>query len=126
MIKMNNEFKGNASKEHEMFYKKMDEICKNDGCTLEEELEVLMSVCEDLDETDKWNEETKVEEYKAMELKDISNTDVMYYLEEMINMGDASEIEMNVYYDIKLTGKCKGGELKRVKKNMLEMYDEKF
>lgn len=65
-------------------------------------------------------------ELVGMEANDINNTDVMYYLEEMIDSGLANEIEQNVYYDIKLLGRCKRGELKNVKKNMIKMYNEKF
>jgi len=65
-------------------------------------------------------------EFAGMDSDDISNTDVLYYLEEMIQCGLADEIEENVYYDIKWFGRCKRGEMKHVKKNMIKMYNEKF
>ena len=71
-------------------------------------------------------EVNSVMEFTGMEVEDINNTDVLYYLEEMIDCGLADEIEMNVYYDIKLMGRCKKGELKWVKGKMIEMYDSKF
>lgn len=72
------------------------------------------------------NEFEGQEDYTAMELEDISNADVLYYLEEVIECGLADEIEQNVYYDIKLMNKYKKWEMKHVKKNMMKMYDEKF
>lgn len=65
-------------------------------------------------------------EVVGMELDDISNGEVLYYLEEMIQCGLADEIEENVYYDIKLMNRCKKGELKWVKSKMIDGYDEKF
>lgn len=72
------------------------------------------------------NEFKGQEELVGMQAEDISNTDVMYYLEEMIDSGLANEIEQNVYYDIKLLGRCKRGELNHVKNNIIKMYNEKF
>lgn len=57
---------------------------------------------------------------------EISNEEVAYYLEEMISMNLATEVEEDVYYDIKHSGKCKRSELEKVKKRMYELYDEKF
>ena len=72
------------------------------------------------------NEFKEQEETVGMQAEDITNTDIMYYLEEMIQMDLADEIEQNVYYDIKWFNRCKRGELKHVKKNMIKIYNEKF
>lgn len=57
---------------------------------------------------------------------EISNEEVLYYLEEMISMSLATKVEEDVYYDIKYSGKCKRSELEKVKKRMYELYEEKF
>ena len=57
---------------------------------------------------------------------EISNEEALFYLEEVISMNLATEVEEDVYYDIKHSGKCKRSELEKVKKRMYELYDEKF
>lgn len=63
-----------------------------------------------------------------MQLKKVtfSNSEVLAYLEEMIISDLATETEEKVYQDIKWLGKCKRGELKEVRRNMEEWYNEKF
>ena len=57
---------------------------------------------------------------------EISNEEALFYLEEVISMNLATEVEEDVYYDIKSRGKCKRSELEKVKKRMHEWYGEKF
>ena len=58
--------------------------------------------------------------------KEISKDEVLFYLEEMIEMELASEIEEDVYYDIKYKGKCNKQDYKEVLHNMRKWYTEKF
>ena len=55
-----------------------------------------------------------------------SNSEVMYYLEEMISMDMVEDYELAAYQDIKLIGKVKKGDLKKIKCNMFKLHNEKF
>lgn len=55
-----------------------------------------------------------------------SNSEIMYYLEEMISMGMVEDYELEAYQDIKRYGKVKKSSLKKIKRNMFNLYNEKF
>lgn len=56
----------------------------------------------------------------------VKSGEILYYLEEMIQMNLAEEVEENVYYDLKYKGKCKRKELSQVVEHMKEWQEEKF
>lgn len=58
--------------------------------------------------------------------KEISNEEMMFYLEEMIQMELATETEEKVYEDIRWHGRCKRSELNQVKDRMRKWYEEQF
>lgn len=55
-----------------------------------------------------------------------SNSEIMYYLEEMISMDMGEDYELAAYQDIKRFGKIKKSVLKKIKRNMLKLHNEKF
>jgi len=56
----------------------------------------------------------------------ISNSEIMYYLEEMISMDMVEDYELEAYQDIKWYGKVKKSSLKKIKHNMCKLHNEKF
>lgn len=61
-----------------------------------------------------------------LEKETFNKYEVMEYLEEVIQMGLATEEEENIYYDMKYTGKCTYKDYVQVRKNMHKLYNEKF
>ncbi|MCL1696280.1 hypothetical protein [Lysinibacillus sp. BPa_S21] len=55
-----------------------------------------------------------------------SNSEIMYYLEEMISVGMVEDYELEAHQDIKQYGKVKKSALKKIKRNMFKLYNEKF
>ncbi|MFJ3388783.1 hypothetical protein [Lysinibacillus sp. NPDC086135] len=55
-----------------------------------------------------------------------SNSEIMYYLEEMISMNMEKDYELEAYQDIKRYGKVKKSAFKKIKRNMFKLYNEKI
>ena len=55
-----------------------------------------------------------------------NNSEVLYYLEEIISMDMGKDYELEAYQDIKRYGKVKKSSLKKIKRNMYKLYNEKF
>ncbi|MGE7840743.1 hypothetical protein ACQKNX_08120 [Lysinibacillus sp. NPDC093712] len=55
-----------------------------------------------------------------------SNYEVMHYLEEVISMHMNKDYELDAYNDIKHYGKVKRSHLKKIKRNMFNLHNEKF
>ncbi|KOS61450.1 hypothetical protein FJQ98_16610 [Lysinibacillus agricola] len=75
------------------------------------------------------NYETINEEVFEMNMAkedNFNNSEVLYYLEEMISMGAEENYESEAYQDIKQHGKVKSSSLKKIKRNMFKLYNEKF
>ncbi len=75
------------------------------------------------------NYETVNEEVFEMNMTkedNFNNSEIMYYLEEMISMDMEEDYELEAYQDIKCYGKAKKSSLKKIKRNMFKLYNEKF
>lgn len=55
-----------------------------------------------------------------------SNSEIIYYLEEIISMDMVEDYELEAYQDIKQHGKVKRSTLKKIKHNMVKLHNEKF
>ncbi|MEQ6355235.1 hypothetical protein ABNX05_11455 [Lysinibacillus sp. M3] len=75
------------------------------------------------------NYETINEEVFEMNMTredNFGSSEIMYYLEEMISMDMGKDYELEAYQDIKWYGKVKKSTLKKIKRNMYKLYNEKF
>lgn len=70
------------------------------------------------------NEEV-FETNKAKE-DNFNNSEILYYLEEIISMDMEQDYELEAYRDIKWYGKIKSSSLKKIKHNMYKLHYEKF
>lgn len=55
-----------------------------------------------------------------------TNSDVMSYLEDMIELNMQTDYEYEAYKDIKEYGKVNCKALKQIKQNMWKLHNEKF
>lgn len=55
-----------------------------------------------------------------------SNSEILYHLEEMISMDLEKDYELEAYQDIKQYGKVKKSALKKIKRDMFKLHNEKF
>ncbi|MCL1700824.1 hypothetical protein [Lysinibacillus sp. Bpr_S20] len=55
-----------------------------------------------------------------------NNSEIIYYLEEMISMDMMEDYELEAYQDIKQYRKVKKSALKMIKRNMFKLHNEKF
>jgi len=66
----------------------------------------------------------EVFEMNKVKEDNFNNSEIMYYLEEMISM--EKDYELEAYRDIKQYGKVKKSSMKKIKRNMFKLYNEKF
>lgn len=55
-----------------------------------------------------------------------SNDELLHYLEEMISINMEEDYELEAYQDIKQYGEVKRSHLKKIKRNMFKLHNEKF
>lgn len=63
---------------------------------------------------------------KKLKKVTLSHSDLIAYLEEMIQMNLCEDYEENAYYDLVYTGKVKRSDLEKIKYRYKEWYHEKF
>lgn len=75
------------------------------------------------------NYETINEEvFEMNKTKEINfdNSEILQYLEEMISMNMEEDYELEAYQDIKKYGKVTRSSLKKIKRNMFKLHNDKF
>lgn len=57
----------------------------------------------------------------------VSKSELLFYLEEVIEMNNATELEQEVYYTYRHTGKLKNSEtVQQILRKMKKLHNEKY